>query len=192
MTIQQIQAAIDSKANDPRQLINMIADYLQANPGGSPSPGGSSYLVAETEWDNDQIKGSASVYREVVPAQGANTYIKFLGAVLRWRIATTYTLSDSDSNISIFYGDGLAANMASCFSNIPNTTGNKVASIPPVLFVYTSPSIWATLGVSYLIDDSDCVNQPLKIGVYNSGGDLKGGNADNTLKVTVYYVVVDL
>ena len=43
MTIQQIQAAINSKANDPRQLINMIADYLQANPGGSPSPG-SSYL----------------------------------------------------------------------------------------------------------------------------------------------------
>ncbi len=41
MTIQQIQAAIDSKANDPRQLINMIADYLQANPGG----GGAPYLV---------------------------------------------------------------------------------------------------------------------------------------------------
>ncbi len=42
MTIQQIQVAINSKANDPRQLINMIADYLQDNQSGGE---GSSYLV---------------------------------------------------------------------------------------------------------------------------------------------------
>lgn len=34
MTIEQIQARIDSGSTNARELINMIADYLQANPGG--------------------------------------------------------------------------------------------------------------------------------------------------------------
>lgn len=34
MTIAEIQALINSKSLDARQLINLIADYLQANPGG--------------------------------------------------------------------------------------------------------------------------------------------------------------
>jgi hypothetical protein len=44
-TIEQIQTFINEKGNDARQLINMVADYLQANPPGESSPGGSSYLV---------------------------------------------------------------------------------------------------------------------------------------------------
>lgn len=40
-TIEQIQSLINQKSLDARQLVNLIADYLQANPGG----GGASYLV---------------------------------------------------------------------------------------------------------------------------------------------------
>lgn len=44
MTIQQLQAFVDTNP-DTRQLINVVVDYLQANPSGGGSPGGSSYLV---------------------------------------------------------------------------------------------------------------------------------------------------
>ena len=60
MTIQQIQTAIDSKANDPRQLINMIADYLQDNQGGESS-GSSSYLVYTANL-TDQVSTNAPVF----------------------------------------------------------------------------------------------------------------------------------
>lgn len=40
-TIEQIQTLIDQQQLDPRQLINLVVDYLQENPIGGPA----SYLV---------------------------------------------------------------------------------------------------------------------------------------------------
>ncbi len=68
MTIQQIQAAINSKANDPRQLINMIADYLQSNPGGGG--GDASYLVY-TGYVNQQNPTDAVTINELENTLGA-------------------------------------------------------------------------------------------------------------------------
>lgn len=42
-TIQEIQSSIAARALDTRQLINIIVDYLQANPGGGGDAAG--YLV---------------------------------------------------------------------------------------------------------------------------------------------------
>lgn len=44
LTIQQIQDLINKQSLDARQLLNLIADYLQANSGGGGG-GGASYLI---------------------------------------------------------------------------------------------------------------------------------------------------
>lgn len=53
MTIEQIQAAINAKSLDPRQLINLLADYLQANPSGGGGGEATSLILTspdETQW----------------------------------------------------------------------------------------------------------------------------------------------
>jgi hypothetical protein len=112
MTIEQIQAAIDSKANDPRQLINMIADYLQANPGGG-SPG-SSYLV---------YTASISQTSTDVPSDGngGDGFENTLGDIVNWT-RTRAGVYKGITNI-------LAANQAKCImsgTGVSSGTGNSI------------------------------------------------------------------
>lgn len=59
-TIQQIQDLIDQQTLDARQLINLVVDYLQDNPGGSGGSGGgvasvTGDLVDNTDPDNPVV-----------------------------------------------------------------------------------------------------------------------------------------
>jgi hypothetical protein len=50
MTIQEIQAALDAKY-DTRQIVNMIADYIEANPGGG---GGTTIYTGDGSLSGDR------------------------------------------------------------------------------------------------------------------------------------------
>lgn len=112
MTIQQIQAAINSKANDPRQLINMIADYLQENPGGSS--GGLPYKAysALVKQPNASAPVTAKSYQDDFTGLtwgrvGAGQY--YAGAIGQFTIAKTVIPPFGDGgqiNMPILDGGG--------------------------------------------------------------------------------------
>jgi hypothetical protein len=68
-TIQQIQAMITGKS-DAREVINEIADYLEANPGGT---GGVQSIIAGT---NITLGGTAA--DPVINASGGSSYLSYV------------------------------------------------------------------------------------------------------------------
>lgn len=156
------------------------------------SPGGSSYLSATVTLTDAQIKALPTTYIEVVATPGANKLLVFIKAVLFFDFEVgvwfygnvssnnaMFISYDDDfydaSNYSRLTSESAPAVSIVSSSNKPNSTDYPNSTLTEVNSVY-----------------GDIVNRPLKLVMYNDDGDLTGGNAANTLKVTVYYVVVDL
>ncbi len=156
--------------------------------------GGSSYLVASVELTDAQIKALptfSSGYIELVPAPGANKVLLLAYAVLKWNITGgAYTNISADNTIVIAFGD--FAGYASNLSTIPVDDVDRITILSQPSFVDGRGS-WAGFLDAYVngVEATNVINQPLKLASDNTG-DFTGGNAANTLKVTVYYVVVDL
>jgi len=140
--------------------------------------GGSSYLVASVELTDAQIKALPTTPIQLVAAQGAGKAIYILNANAVQKIvsngfytnitATEFLLTTQSNDNSVFIVDANA---------LQEVTGT-----------------WFCQGVVNSFSYSNLMdNQPVRILMDNSGGgNFTGGNAANTLKVTVYYVVVDL
>lgn len=199
LTIEQIQANITAKA-DAREIINQIADYIQANPGGSGV--GSSYLVkAEATFTNDEIKNLPANESglELVAAQGANTLIvpvKVIGLLKVPGGVSDYYTGTTDA---VWYiktgGSDNASNLS--FVQQPLAGGNPTLQIIEFQLPLVSNVTGTFAGTIVSNYDSTRVtsdtNSPLKLyGNYNDITPYGGGNAANTLKVVTYYIVVDV
>ena len=160
--------------------------------------GGASIIQSATVTLTDaQIKALPTTGVEIVAAQGVNTIINPLNAVIVFNWAADYTNIDGACQLFIQADSGNStldflrqadgnvvsdffANGSSTFINIQSN--QKVANINGNTTVANSPAFI-----------SDFENQGLSIKINNgASGNLTGGNAANTLKVTVYYTVVDL
>ncbi len=197
LTIEQIQENITNK-DDIRQIINQLADYVQANPGGG-SPGGTSILSATVELTDAQIKALEGSPIEIVAAQVGKIIMPSL-ALLSSNCLSDYTNINANSKIRVLASGGSAYMEA-----YNQTDGAVTLLLAPTAnlgdtkaFQFITPSQTTTAvsntqtgGFTNLTSEYE--NRNLLLGFTNSGGGvLTGGNAANTLKVTVYYVVVDL
>lgn len=151
-------------------------------------------VYAETVTLTDaQIRALPSTSVQVVPAPGAGKALVFLRAVAvgSWTAANGYTNVSQVGflQVAIYYG---AEEYQA--SDLGDVSPFGIESRPMWQFQpWTAP---AATGQSPRADDLsalDVENVPFRFVVTNgSAGDFTGGNAANTLTVTVYYLVVDL
>ena len=145
---------------------------------------------------DDDIKALPTTPFIVVPAPGANKTIIFFGALFR-RSDTgfPYTNIGIDSYGGIGYGadnvylSAIAANdsdaLETALTDLLNST------VMQTMWAYNSPTAnWANKLNNQGADEYS-VNQPLLFWCYNPT-DFDGGDPANTLKITTFYVVVDL
>ena len=159
----------------------------------SSDVGGSSYLVAEVELDNDQIKALPTTAIILTPTPAIDKLFIPIVTYIKTNTANgIYGNVDNDAVIAIGPGSilGTVLDMISYIKLsgiITNTSpkfmvGGLIGNIQANAYEATE-QYSSTISLAGL---------PLVAQVYNIGGDFTDGNAANTLKVTVYYVVVDL
>lgn len=148
-------------------------------------------LSATVELTDAQIKALPTTYIEVVPAQGANKLVSVVGASFRLNTSAGAYTNHSTGNNAFFlaYGDW----DVECSGQIAVPTGAS-----DYMGVFSDPSVRGQVAdfteySGWLIGASaDVLNAAVKIVGYNPLGDFTGGNAANTLKITVSYIVLTL
>jgi hypothetical protein len=145
-----------------------------------------------------QVKALPTTVIEIIPAQGANTVIRLVNGVgIVNKSAGAYTnvtagADGDDASISLTYSsdDNLLASNPTAPSVLVGLN-NEVWIINP----YIIPNLFNP--VSYLGDPSpgninNIANEGIFLQAYNSDGDYTGGNAANTLVVSVVYTVLNV
>jgi hypothetical protein len=162
----------------------------------SPSPDGSSLLSATVELTDAQIKALPTTGIEIIATPGANKIILPFSAVLvlqNWQ--ADYTNINANSSIQISSTNGLG-NILNFIEQAKNTSISNILAYgsDSLNVVSIGQPIYGGQPTAFTgIIPADLIDDGLSIRINNVGsGNLTGGNAANTLKVTVYYVVVDL
>jgi hypothetical protein len=151
--------------------------------------------VASVTLTDAQIKAQPTTPAQIIAAPGAEKMLVIIGGLwIKDTTAGAYTGLDSgDVAMVLIYGNTPGSNYASKYAALtlgnadtivqtltPNAASQSYAGITP-------EPIFDLLGNSV----SDYENKGL-YAYFENGDNLTGGNAANTLKVTVYYMVVDL
>jgi len=194
MTVEQLETFSNTKP-ELRYLTEEIIKYLGANPGGSPG-GDSLVLSATVELTDAQIKALPTTPFEIVPAQGAGKFILPVSAIIQSNFSGGVYTNITDASWQLVYNDAGSTNLASTpmrSQSILNTT-NENFSIFAIPNMFAGVTTFDGSVVTSTLIGVDYANKPLAIfdRFTESFSDYTGGNAANTLKVTVYYVVVDL
>lgn len=162
---------------------------------GGGSPGGSSYLVkAEVTLTDAQIKALPTTPIQIIAAQGSGKVIQLINAVLLSDVSGgDYSGIDGDCNIYLANKtDGedqysqIISESDGSVTNLLTETLNYSNQIKVQLLLTGSNT-----ASPYFAPISRYDNEGMYLYAFN-GDVFGGGNAANTLKVTVYYVVVDL
>jgi len=145
------------------------------------SPGGSSYLVRVVrDFTNDEIKALPSTPIEILPAPAAGKVILCLGGCFSGNFVTAYSnigSLDDPSGITICYIKG--------FGPLGYERCADIFATAQTPDSFQGFDVNAAQSMTVLID-----NYTPSYGV--NLGNFTGGNAANTLRVTAYYIVVDL
>jgi len=154
--------------------------------------GGSSYLSATVTLTDAQIKALPTTPVEIVAAPGANKLIFVIRNVIGKLNDSGGAYGNSDntagSYVTLAYGSAYDDDAT---YNYPDVTSfiNSLSSFGNDGIITLSPYSADTF--QNILPGA--VNNGLFLHIGNNGlGNLTGGNAANTLKVTVYYVIVDL
>lgn len=143
--------------------------------------GGSSYLVASVTLTDAQIKALPSGNIEIVAAPGIGQYIYPIGVAFALNIVEAYTNVTINNPPQVWFKTSEIGIASSALDNFAFTTPDKYATLLRTEFTngyYT---------------DADVENKAVELNIGNTGaGNFTGGNAANTLKVTVYYVMIKL
>lgn len=142
---------------------------------------------------NAQIKALPTTPVQILAAPGASKIIFPMAAWLRANWAADYTNIDAGAIVKLLINTEI-------LTTLNNTVISGVTQLlagggpdGSNVFLIGRQHINATnmFGTSGIYD-SDAANKPLTIEVTNGAlGAFTGGHASNTLKITVYYVVVD-
>ena len=180
MTVEQLETFSNTKP-ELRYLTEEIIKYLGANPPGSP--GGAGLVLSETvEITDAQFKNLDSVPVTMIAAPGVGKAVMIISwAVVKKFAAGAYAGTGSNANpLQMYVGNTEA-------SRIITITANAATDD----FLYTVNTGYPTDTTPYNWFSSVVENKAIELWS-NLSNDMTGGNAANTLKVTVYYVVVDL
>ena len=175
-----------------------------ANGGG----GGSSYLVASVELTDAQIKALPSTPVQILAAPPAGKAYLFLGGAIvldasLGQYTNVSSFEDNIAGITAMFSTGFGVmgyeRCADTFANV-GIWGVQLAPASGRIYSPTDIEVTDGAAVAYTQDSFDGLldgAMTINIDNYTAGyavdlGNFTGGNAANTLKVTVYYVVVDL
>ena len=154
------------------------------NKSAAKSLFGASLLSASVELTNSQILDLAFTGITIIEAQ-PNKLINIISvSILLNATAGAYTNRDGTSRIYLS-PDG--------FTQI--STATQVSGDADILHATLLPYLEDDTGeiITNMFESAQVINTPTQIWFNGSpAGNLTGGNAANTLKVTVYYVVVDV
>lgn len=155
-------------------------------------------LGSDTTLADAQIKALPTTPIEILPAPDPGTLRDWTRIILSANLAAAYTNIHSDSAIRVRYGAGGMTheyyNSGTYFgldfvSGLLTSTQGTVLVLDPLLDVGAPDLAAQPFGAFQYAD----VQQALTLSINNSGaGALTGGNADNLVKVTVLYSIVDL
>lgn len=130
---------------------------------------------------------------EIVPAPGADKMILPTSIVVNFKWEGSYTNIAGTATLAVVHdGYGLVTSVSEAWNNgVSNLLANDanaitflnplsdISNLPDMKAGYNSPEYFS--------------NQGLKLILYNQfNGNLTGGDPNNTLTITVFYVVVDL
>lgn len=138
-----------------------------------------SVFVAEVALTNAEIKALRATPKTLVQAPGAGKAIKFMGAVLFHDYGGTNVFTETADNLAVRYTDG----SGTLVSQAIETTG----------FIDQSADTMTTAEpkIDVISAKTACENKALVL--HNTGDGEIAGNAgaDNTMRVKVFYSVVD-
>jgi len=167
--------------------------------GGAPGGGGLLQTATFTLTDA-QIKALPTTAIEIVAAQGANKIIFPQSALLYLNWAGDYDNIGSTATLGVEYDDS----HSSCLAPLDEASNGQVSNLLidgathiallPMRSLVVSPSL-ANSGIGQITDEPWSVNSALKVYASNTGshtGDFTDGDTSNTLKIIVYYLVVDV
>lgn len=166
-----------------------------ANTGGG---GGSGVLTASATLTDAQIKAlSPDSTFELVAAPGVDKMLLVMFAVVRLKMASgAYTNVDANAMLFIGYGDGATAytDYASNMTSMIGSNSVRTSILTSAISAYPltgNGDIMPTYFNNFV--EADFNNTSLVLVLDNkSSGFLTGGNAANTMEVTVFYSIVDL
>lgn len=138
--------------------------------------GGSSYLVASVTLTDAQIKALPTTPVQIMAAPGANKVINVIN-IFNYLDATAGAYGNITNAEPSTYYDGTGGNIS---------FGGDLDMENPVKSFVIQP----LPGILDITEDA--INKGVMYYLENGASNYTGGNAANTLKVTVYYTVVDL
>lgn len=187
-----------------QDFIDGLQGMFENLAGGGSSPGGSSYLVAEVELDNDDILGLVALsdgggFIELLSDIGGNRIPIILGGVLikDFTNGGYGNVQGTDSYFNLVYTkNGVVINDACFFygdarMSFFTSATSGFAQFPPRYFPDVDEQyISATLEFN---QTSDYVGSGLGVFCYNNGmGNFNAGGVGNSLKIILYYKIQDL
>jgi hypothetical protein len=171
---------LDNTVDPPTAITTLVAPgaTISGDEGTLPL----SVVQTITTLTNDQIKALPTTPVEVVASPGANKAIVAIRGLARLDWVADYTNVDAGAEIQI---DGLgpltdvagllALGHSSSAFFVPTARSTAVGTF------IAAESGWA---------DEDYIDRPFVIAAVNTG-DFTGGNAGNSLKVSILYTVID-
>jgi hypothetical protein len=191
--------------------MNLLPDTLLKTSATSRFPNFLKKYLASTDEDDiitvrkksvtltdAHIKALPTTPIEIVPAPGAGKVIQYLGGTIVVALEADYT--DIDDGSAMFFG--VATNVVSAYvlddsgaspaqvnlSNLLAGSGDGVLFVPP----YSDfASGWGLVAAGQS-GVTNVANQPLTLRLDFGTGNLTGGDATNTMKVTVLYTIIDV
>lgn len=144
---------------------------------------------------NDQIKALPTTPVEIIPAPGANKIIIPLSCVAILKVpGGVYYTNNTDAAWYL-----KLTQQVSNVAVVQQALGGAVATSQIVNFSFPLLSVGAGEFDGVVVSNYDAtenendLNVPLLLyGNYLGGSDYTGGNAANTLKMVIYYIIVDL
>lgn len=217
MTIEQLESFSETKP-ELRYLTEEIIKYLQDNPGGGSgivetivpgtnvsvddtdpanpivsATGGAGILqTTSVQLADAQIKALPTTYIQVIAAPGANKQILLLGAHAKIDSAAgEYTNLDTDNGLLLTYGEWDIE--ASGVIELLGGNTVKYITFPPAAYSGQRVGWNGYLTQTGVGSSAFVVNKEIRIvGSNAAAGNFTGGNAANTMTITVYYVIVDV
>lgn len=160
--------------------------------------GGSSYLVATVELTDAQFKALKTTGIDVITAPGANKIaLPVSFAMTLDTTAGVYTNISANSHLFLetdagYYGLLIGDRAAETLTRLTDfITYNAVAFAFGNVIQGVYSANYETL-VPTVLEITGLINKAVRIRVINSGGNYTGGNALNTFKITVGYLIIDV
>jgi hypothetical protein len=150
-------------------------------------------LSATVTLTDAEIKALPTTYKQIVPAPGAGKMLNFISSIINLdATAGAYTNIITDGLLFVGHDDYLSE--ASCFANMPTGASKNISSLTASTISNSTYAGYLGYAIAVINNYSftDLENKPLKLHAINTEGDFTGGNAANTLQITVYYTITDI